>query len=79
VHGGVGGGSPGCTALSSPKLIAQPYFVGLNSPALPLLMFLVLLGFMHSVPGRLEQAKRQQRVKQFLVVNINYYMLFTTD
>jgi len=42
-------------------------------------MFLVLLGFMHSVPGRLEQAKRQQRVKQFLVVNINYYMLFTTD
>lgn len=43
----------------------------LNSPALPLLMFLVLLGFVHRVPGGLQQEKGQQRVKPFLAVNIN--------
>lgn len=53
-------------------------FVGLNSPALPLLVFLVLLDRMRRVPGRLQQEKGQQRVKPLLVVNINYYMLFIT-
>lgn len=53
-------------------------FMGLNSSALPLLMFLVLLGSVHRVPGRLQQEKEQQRIKPFLTVNINYYMHFIT-
>lgn len=53
-------------------------FMGLKSPALPLLVFLVLLDCMQRVPGRLQQEKGQQRVKPFLVVNINCYMLFIT-
>ncbi|KAF1400350.1 Serine/threonine-protein kinase 10, partial [Spheniscus humboldti] len=36
-------------------------FLGLKSPALPLLVFLVLLDCMQRVPGRLQQEKGQQR------------------
>lgn len=63
---------------SQPGCLPSLSFMGLNSSALPLLMFLVLLGFVHRVPGRLQQEKGQQRVKPFLAVSINYYMHFVT-
>lgn len=42
-----------------PGSLPRLSFVGLNSPALPFLMFLVPLGFRHRVPGSLQQEKGQ--------------------
>lgn len=61
-----------------PGFLPTLSFMGLNCPTLPLLMFLVPLGWMHRVPGRLQQEKGQQSVKPFLVYLFIYYMLFIT-
>lgn len=42
-----------------PGSLPRLSFVGLNTPALPLLKFLVPLGFRHRVPGSLQQEKGQ--------------------
>lgn len=51
--------SPGLSTQTIPRLSV----VDVDSPALPLLVLLVMLGYVHRVPGRLQPEKGQQRVK----------------
>lgn len=60
---GVKEGSPAASPGLSTPIIPRLSFVDINSPALPLLVLLVMLGYVHRVPGRLQPEKGQQKVK----------------